>query len=139
FLQWVQFMERRVEREADVPRQGLGEARERVVRRQLGPGRQCPVAQRALGVADHEAEAGALLHAEALAAGTPAERAVEREMMRIERFEAPAAALAGKMLTVALALPLGLGLAILDKGHVHHAAAEFQGRFDRVGHPAALA
>src|SRR5205823_14631598 len=97
---------------------------------QVRPGAEGALAQRPARVADEQGGVGALLHAEALAGRAPAERAVEREVVRVEPLEAPAAALAGEVLAVLLDAPLRLRLAVLHEGDVHHAAAEVQRRLD---------
>ncbi len=80
------------------------------VRLQVRPGGQGPLAQRPAAVADQQAGVGALLNAEPLASGAPAQRAVEGEMVRIERLETAAAPVAGKVLAEALDLPVRLRL-----------------------------
>src|SRR5262249_18132034 len=92
-----QLLEQRVEREAAVIGNRLGEAQERLVLLQVRPGRQRPIPKRARGVADEQGRAGALLDAEALARRAPAERAVGREVVRVQRLEAAAAAVAGEV------------------------------------------
>src|SRR5262249_59427369 len=82
----VELVERGVEREAHVPGQRFGEAAEGLVVVQVGPGGQGAVAQRAARVADEQGRGGALLDAEALARRAPPERAVEREVVRVERL-----------------------------------------------------
>src|SRR5205807_2957870 len=94
---------------------------------------QRPLTQGTARVADQEGGVGALLHAEALAGRAPAERTVEREMVRIEPLEAPATALAGEVQTVLLDAPLWFRLVVLDVGDVQHAATQLQRCLDGVG------
>ena len=58
--------------------------------------------------------------------------------MRVERLEAAAAAVAGHVLTIAVNRPLRLLASLIDVGHVQDAAAQVQGRLDRVGDSSAL-
>ena len=64
----------------------------------FGPEVERPLAQRAFRLLDHMALAHADFGAEPLAVGAPAERAVERKVVRRQAFEAPPAFGAGEML-----------------------------------------
>ena len=75
-------------------------------------------------VADQQRRAGSLLHAQAFAGRTPAERTVEREMMRIQRLETAAAAVAGEVLTEALDAPVRFRFVV----HRHGRRASRRGR-----------
>src|SRR5262249_6291629 len=119
--------------EADVGGDGLGEARERLVRLEIGPGGQRPLAERQARVADDEGVARALLDAEALAGGAPAERGVEREVVRVERLETAATFLAGEMLAETLHGPLRLGLGVVNVGDMQDALADIQALLDGLG------
>ena len=57
-----------------------------------------------------------MLRAQALADRAPAERAVEREVVRRQLFEAAAAAVALTVLAVTVHMPLGLVLSVADPG-----------------------
>src|SRR5207244_4190872 len=81
---------------------------------------------------------GALLCTEALANRAPPQRAVEREMVRIERLEAAAAAVAGEVLAVAIDAPGCLVARVVHVGDMHHPAAQLQGSLHRVGEAATL-
>ena len=110
-----QLLERHVEREAGVARERLGEAQERAALGQVRPGGHGAVAQRQLRVADEQGRVGALLHAQPFAGRAPAERAVERKMVRIERLEAAAAVVAGEMLAEAVDPPVRLRLLVVRR------------------------
>ena len=73
--------------------------------------------------------------------GTPAEHAVERKVMRIERLKAAAALVAGEVLAVAIDLPFRLLARVIDMRDVHHSLAEIEGRLRpprRIGHAGCL-
>jgi hypothetical protein len=133
-----EFAPRSVERESAVRGQRLGEARERLLRRQLRPRGQRTVAQRQFRIAHQHRGIGAFLRPDAFARRAPAERAVERKMMRIERLEAAAALIAGEVLAVAIDLPLRLLARVVDMSDVHHALAEVERGFDGLRESAAL-
>ena len=87
-----------------------------------------------------------MLHArpgsQAVAARAPAERAVEGELPRLERFETPAAPRAGEEPAVDLDGPVGFleGFAAVPlglPGHEHRAPAGRERRLDALGEPAA--
>src|SRR6266849_2060897 len=94
-----------VEREADMAGQGIGETPEWGVVGQRRPGRQGAFAQRQLRVANEYGWVGSTLHAQSLTRGTPAERTIEGEMVRVQRLETAATAVASKMLAIALDFP----------------------------------
>src|SRR5258706_238268 len=73
---------------------------------QVRQGRDGAFAQRQRLVADQQRHVGALLRAQTLADGAPAERAIEREVVRIQRLETAAAVFARQVLAVAVDLPL---------------------------------
>ena len=75
-----------------------------------------------------------MLDAEPFARRTPAERAVERVVVRVERLEAQVAPVARQVLRILLDLPFGLVLVGIDVADVHHAAAEVQGLLHRLRH-----
>src|SRR5439155_11798931 len=103
-----------------------------MARRQLRPDCQGALSKRALRIANQESHAGALLDAKPLAGRTPAERAVERKVMRIERLKTPAATIAGKVQTELLYFPLRLRLAVVHVGDVQDAAPHLQRRLHRI-------
>src|SRR5579884_407078 len=84
-------------------------------------------------IADEQGRGGALLDAQPFARRTPAERAVERKMMRVQRLEAAATVITSEVLAVALDAPVWLRLAVLDVGDVHHAATKIETRLHRIG------
>src|SRR3989442_1179539 len=79
-------------------RKRLRKAAKGLVLLEVGPGGQRSLAQRETGIADQQRGVGPLLHAQPLARRAPAQRAVEREVMRVERLEPLAALLARKVL-----------------------------------------
>ena len=74
----------------------------------LGPQGDRPLGERELRVAQQRGRVRAGLRAQPFARRAPAQRAVEREMVRRERLEAPPAAVAGEVLAVDVDLPLAL-------------------------------
>src|SRR4051794_11321801 len=94
----VELRERRVERKSDMAGQCLGECCERSVLLEVRPGSQGAITQRPGGIADEQSRVRSLLHAEPLASGAPTERAIEREMVWVQRLEAAAAAVASHVL-----------------------------------------
>ncbi len=128
-----QLLIRRVQRETFVPRQRFGETKEGRIARQVRPGGQGALAQGTARVADEQGRGGALLNPQPLAARTPAERAVEGKVMRVQRLETATAAIAGEVLAEALDAPVRLGLAVLDVRDVHDAAAQVQTPLHRIG------
>src|SRR5579872_4289891 len=128
-----ELLEWRIERNAEVPRDRFGEAQKRAIGVQVRPRRQRPLAQRPAHVADEQRGVGALLNAQTLARRTPAERTVERKVMRVERLKAAPALVAHEMLTVALDAPLRFRFRVIDVRDVQHATAQVQSRFDRIG------
>src|SRR5205823_1682830 len=90
-------------------------------------------------IADEQGRARALLHAEAFAGRAPTERAVEREMVRVERLEAAAAALAGHVQAETVHSPLGLVLGLFNMSDVQDPLAQLQGRLDGIGDARPLA
>src|SRR5438132_343917 len=131
----AQFVERCVQRKADMPGERLGKARERRAGCQFRPDRQRPFAERAARIANEQGWASALLHAQAFTRRTPAEWAVEREVVWVERFEAAAAAIAGEVQAELLDLPLRLRPLVVHMGNVQIAAAHLQPGLYRVGEP----
>src|SRR5260370_37425064 len=107
-----------------MPGQRLGKRSKPAVRAEIGPGRQGAVAQRPFGVADQQGRGGPLLNAEPFARPAPAQRTVEGKVMRIERLEATAAAVASEVLTELLNLPLRLWLLVVHIGDVHDTPAQ---------------
>ena len=69
---------------------------------------------------------GSLLRANPFARLAPAERTVERKVMRVQRLEAQVAPLARQVLRVLLDLPFCFVLVGVDVADVHDAAAEVQ-------------
>ena len=84
-------------------------------------------------IADEQGRGGTLLHAQSLARRTPAERTVERKMMRIQRLEAAAALIAGEVLAVALDVPIRLRLARPRRERRASRRGRDRGRFHRIG------
>src|SRR5262249_8564030 len=103
-----QLLVRHIEREAHLLRERFREARERLRRRQRRPCGERAVAQTGSRIANEQRRIRPLLRAESLAHGAPAERTIEREVMRIQRLEASATLIAGEVLTVAVDLPARL-------------------------------
>src|SRR5438105_7841925 len=92
----------------------LGETEEGVVLSQRRPCGESAFAEAFLRIADEQGGAGAFLYTESLTGRAPAERAVERKMMRVERLEAAATTVTGKVLAKAFDLPVRLLLAFLN-------------------------
>ena len=81
--------------------------------------------------------------AQAVAGGTPAQRAVERKLPRLQRLEAPAARRAGEPAAVHLYGPIGLGEglsvgALHGPSNEHRARARIKGRLHALSQPAPL-
>src|SRR4051812_8475236 len=88
----LQSAERVVEREADVVSQRFGEGEEGVALLfKVRPRGDGALPQRQVRVADQKGGVRALLDAEALAGRAPAQGAVEREVVRVQRLVAAAA------------------------------------------------
>jgi len=132
-LRRLQFAERRVEREAGMSRDRLGKTHETSRPRANRARGNGALPQRQGGITNQQRRRSAALNAETLARRTPSERAVEREVMRIERLETATALIAGIVLAVAVDLPLRLRFRFRNVGDVHDAAPEIERRFDRVG------
>src|SRR5262249_39948249 len=77
----------------------------------------------------------AMLRPQPLTDRAPAERTVEREVVRGKLFKASSTAIARAMLTVAINLPLGLFRLVSHPCDVEHALAQVEGRFHRVCQP----
>ena len=106
----IDLLQRRIEREAQLASQCLGKARKGIVDRQGRPGGEGAVTQGTPRIADQEFRAGSLLYAKPFTRRAPAERTVERKMMRIQRLEAAAAAVTSVVLAGAIDFPLRLFL-----------------------------
>ena len=115
-----------------VQRQRVDHPGEERVFVQPGPDGHASRPDRLTAVGDQVGGVGPLLHAQALADRAPADRAVEREMMRGQLVEAPAASLAGAVLAVPLDLPVRLLLGLVHQGRRDDTPAEVQGGFHRV-------
>src|SRR5262249_41017769 len=131
-----QFRERRVEREPRVSGDGLDEPEELAFH--SGPGSDGTLAKRKCRIAQEQRGARSLLDAEALARRAPAERAVERVVVRTQRLDAAPEFATGKVLTVAIALPLRLRLCVIDPCDVDHAPPEIEPCLHRLGNPPTL-
>ncbi len=92
-----------------------------------------PTGQRALRIVQQRGRMGPDLGTQPFARRAPAERAVERKMMRRKRLEAPTATVAGKVLAMGIDRPLRLGSIGARVGHAEHAPAQRQGVLDAVG------
>src|SRR5262249_40363941 len=68
----------------------------------------------------------------------PAERAVERKMMRVQLLETAPAFLAGQKLAKPLYLPVRFVAIRIDMSHMHDPAAQIEGGFDRIRNSAPL-
>src|SRR5262249_47522151 len=79
---------------------------------QIRPEGNSAVGERQLWIAEQDRGVRAELGAETFAFRAPAERAVETETMRGERFEAAAALIAGEMLAVGFDRPAMFGDAV---------------------------
>ena len=130
-----------VERGVQVDPLGLGQGGdhpgEQGVVVESGPDGHGPVAEAPPGVGDEHRRVGPVLRAQALADRAPAERAVEREVVRRELLEAPPAAVARAVLAVAVDVPLGLVRLVAHPRDVEHPLAQVERRLDRVGQPRA--
>ena len=105
--------------------------------RPVGPDGHGPVAEGPPGVGHEHRRIGPVLRAQALAGRAPAERAVEREVVRRERLEAPPATVARAVLAVPIDVPLGLIRLVAHLRHVDHPLAQVERRLHRVGEPRA--
>ena len=99
----------------------------------VGPDQQCAFGEREVRIAQQRGRVRADLRAEAFAGGAPAERAVEREVVRVERVEAAAAFFAGQVLAVDADGPARLGDVVVGLGDVDDAFAEGECVFDAAG------
>src|SRR5216683_4656975 len=113
---------------------GIGKSEEFGAVTQCGPGGQGALTQRQLGIANEHGRVGPALDSQSLAGRAPAERTIKREMVRVQRLEATAAAVACKMLAITLDFPILLFLFFVDKDDVDHSLAQVQGRLHPVGH-----
>ena len=102
---------------------------------EVGPGDDRAAAEAPAAVGDQDGGVGPVLDAQPLADRAPAERAVEREVVRRELLEAPPAAVARAVLAVAVDVPVRLVGLVADPGDVDHALAQVERRLDRVGQP----
>ena len=84
------------------------------------------------GVGHQDSRVGPMLRAQALADRAPAERAVEREVVRRQLFEAASATVARTMLAVTVHMPVGLVVRVADPCNMEHPLAQVERRFDRV-------
>src|SRR5260370_1098143 len=83
-----------VEVDRESPGQGLDQTPEGTILGEIGPDDDRAIAQAAFAIGNEHRRIGAVLGAQALADGAPAEWAVEREMVRRELLKAAAAAVA---------------------------------------------
>ncbi len=131
-LAWRQIVVRHVDRHARV----CGERGEHGLRNgeaDVGPNEQRAFRQREVCIAQQRGRVRAGLRAEAFARRAPAERTVEREIVRLERLETAAALVAGEMLAVDSNLPARLGHIVVWIRDVHHAFAKRERVFDAAG------
>ena len=110
-----------------VPREKLSNIRCEEPVRRAGPQADGALGQGELGIAEQSRGVRARLHAQTFAGRTPAQRTVEREIVRRQRLEAPPALLAGEVLTVNFDGPVGFRHVVAGLGHVEHAAPLGQG------------
>ena len=99
----------------------------------IRPNQQRTFGERQVRIAQQRRRVRAGLRAEAFARRAPAERAVEREVVRIERVEAAAAFFAGQVLAVNAHRPARLGHVVVRMGDVHHAFAQRERVLDAAG------
>ena len=97
-----------------------------------------PRAERERGVANQRLVLDPGPRAEAVAGGTPAERAVERELSRLQRLESPAARRTREPATVHLDRPVGLINTLDRPRHEHRARARIKSRLHALGQAASL-
>src|SRR6266852_5151847 len=109
---------------------GFGEAEEFGIVRERRPCRQRALAQRQLGIANQHGRIGSALHAQSFTCRTPAERTVERKMVRIQRLKAAATAVASKMLAITLDFPFRFFLVFIDKDDMDDSLAQIQSGLD---------
>src|SRR5262249_17505536 len=92
-----------------------------------------------LGIGDERSQVCPLLRPDPLTRRTPAERAVERETVWRQLFEAAAALRTGPMQAEALDGPFRFGAIVVDLSDMQPAPPQIEGYFDRVGDPPAPA
>src|SRR5262249_19787083 len=102
-------------------------------RGEVGPDGDRPWAEAQAPVGDEHRRVGAVLHAQPLADRAPAERAVEREVVRLQLVEAAAAFVADAVLAVLVDRPARLAVLVADPRDVHDPLAQVERRLDRVG------
>ena len=102
---------------------------------EIGPDGDGPIAQAQAAIGDEHGRIGALLDAQPLADRAPAQRAIERKMVRRHLVEAPAAAVANAVLAVAVDRPLRLARLVAGPGDMNDALSQVECRSDRVGQP----
>ena len=105
------------------------------VGREVGPDGDRALAKAQPAVGDEHRRVGAVLHAQALADRAPAQRAVEREVVRLQLLEAAAARVADPVLAVPVDRPARLSVLVADPRDVHDPLAQVERRLDRVGQP----
>ena len=128
-----------VERGIEVDTLGCGSASiiraKSGTRREIRPDGDGALAQAQSSVGHQHCRVGTLLHAQPLADRAPAQRTVERKMMRRQLVKAAAAAIAHAMLAEALDNPARLARFVSHPGDVNDSFAEVERRLDRVRQP----
>ena len=119
----IELIKRHVDRQAGERRQGLQHPLRHLMLH-IGPQGHRPFAERELGVPQQGGRIRAGLRAEPFAGAAPAERTVEREVVRRQLFQTPPATIARQVLAVPHRFPLSLGHVRLLAHHVQHAFAQ---------------
>ncbi len=110
-----------------MPGQGLGKREKGAALVEIWPWSQGTLAERALSISQQQGGIGTELAAKALAGGAPAHGAVEGKVVRVERLEAAATAIAGQVLAETLDLPLRFGTLVIDESNMDDPASQLQG------------
>ena len=97
-----------------------------------------PLQNRLAGIGHEVGLVGSDLHPQPFTRRTPAQRRIEREVMRGQLLKAAAALFTGKMQAEPVFPPLRLGLILLDMGDPQDSQPQFQCRFDRIGQASPL-
>ncbi len=131
----VEVVKRRVQIDPLGPGERLDHPGEHRVRAEIRPDGDGALAEAHPAVGHEHRRVGAMLDAQPLANRAPAQRAVEREVMRRQLVEAAAARIADSVLAVAIDGPARLAGLVAHPRDVDDSLAQVERRFDRVGKP----